>query len=120
MGWREGSTGIKTIKTIKTPKRFFLDNSSSISNFPDTDIQEPDDMVFMAFMVNTDDSKIDPIPIEPESVVSNICLARKTTGKICGAELKTGVNGFRSCSNPGCQVPEFHHTLKRRGNRAPK
>ena len=43
----------------------------------------------------------DTVPAAPRTH----CQARKVGGRICGALLKEGVNGFLSCSDPGCQVP---------------
>ena len=45
------------------------------------------------------------------------CQSRKVGGRICGAPLRTGINGFLSCSEPGCQVPATPHGLKRRGGK---
>ena len=49
----------------------------------------------------------------PEELIPNmgayvqpfVCHACKTGGRICGAPLREGINGFWSCSNPACQVP---------------
>lgn len=46
------------------------------------------------------------------------CQARKVVGRICGSPLREGINGFLSCSNPGCQVPATPHGLVRRGGKA--
>lgn len=43
------------------------------------------------------------------------CQALKTNGCICGHPLKEGLNGFRCCSDPGCQVPEYNHTTETQG-----
>lgn len=39
------------------------------------------------------------------SPTPTVCTAKKVGGRICGAPLKTGVNGFLSCSDMACQVP---------------
>lgn len=39
------------------------------------------------------------------------CQARKVGGRICGAPLKEGINGFLSCSDMACQVPATPHGL---------
>ena len=54
----------------------------------------------------------------PENMISSLagfieslpttCQAMKTSGKVCGAPLKTGLNGFLSCSDMTCQVPYRH------------
>ncbi len=41
-----------------------------------------------------------------EYVRPYVCQARKVGGRICGAPFRIGINSFRSCSDPGCQVPE--------------
>ncbi len=42
------------------------------------------------------------------------CSARKVGGKVCGAQLQVGNNGFLYCGDPGCQVPAVKATLTRR------
>ncbi|MDD2367531.1 MAG: hypothetical protein PHN84_15380 [Desulfuromonadaceae bacterium] len=46
------------------------------------------------------------------------CQARKVGGRICGRPLRDGVNGFLTCTDPGCQVPATPHGLVRRGGKA--
>ena len=40
------------------------------------------------------------------------CKAVKTDGRICGAPLKTGLNGWMSCSDMSCQVPAPNQNRK--------
>ena len=53
-------------------------------------------------------SRIAEIAIaEPETTktIPTHCKAIKVGGRICGAPLKTGLNGWMSCSDMACQVP---------------
>jgi hypothetical protein len=50
------------------------------------------------------DSDIPPLPVTQSTTVET-CKAVKTRGRICGAPLRTGFKGFRSCSDRTCQVP---------------
>ena len=40
------------------------------------------------------------------------CKAVKTDGRICGAPLKTGLNGWLSCSDMSCQAPAPNQNRK--------
>ena len=46
---------------------------------------------------------------EQPSIVPTTCQAVKLVRgggyRLCGAPLREGKNGFRSCSHPGCQIP---------------
>ena len=44
---------------------------------------------------------------EPETTktIPTHCMAIKVGGRICGAPLKTGLNGWMSCSDMSCQAP---------------
>jgi len=64
-------------------------------------------------MVQKLSGKVSPIapdnmPDVTQEVLQKVpthCLARKVGGRICGAPLKEGINGFLSCSDMFCQVP---------------
>lgn len=62
--------------------------------------------------------KVEALSVPAAPPVPTTCQARKANGKICGAEFKIGVNGFKSCSEPGCQVPALRPALVRRGGKA--
>ena len=63
----------------------------------------------------------EPVPVKmihmpsvhPQQLTT--CQARKVGGRICGASLREGINGFLSCSDSACQVPATPNGLIRRG-----
>lgn len=45
------------------------------------------------------------------------CQALKLNGRVCGGQLREGLNGFLSCADPACQVPAVPHGMIRRGGK---
>jgi hypothetical protein len=50
-------------------------------------------------------------PPSLQLTVQDKCPAIKVGGRVCGAPLKKGLNGFSSCSDMACQVPATPHGL---------
>ena len=103
-----GTTGIDKAETgidkqaIVVIKHIVTTIIPEIPEIPVTNMQEgetaenPVDLPF-------DDADFTPAPMV--TVTPTHCQARKVGGRVCGATLKTGVNGFLSCSDMFCQVP---------------
>ena len=64
-------------------------------------MQKPEPNIFTP--PKTEVSKVSKAP-EPETIPTH-CMAIKVGGRICGAPLKTGLNGWMSCSDMSCQAP---------------